>query len=250
MGGQANTNSTHGSSNFSGSTQSTVSANTTAGFSIVKYTGTGANATVGHGLGVAPDMLIVKSRDGTHNWQVLHKSLATNSGTKNLELNSTSGVLTDSTTWNNTAPTNSVFSVGATNPTNQSGQDLIAYCFAEKEGYSKFSSFVSNGNANGTFVYTGFKPAFVMMKQSSSSSTNWVIFDNKRATHNPTQNRLFPDTNEAEGTSTGNMIDMLSNGFKIRATGTTAGGNSGQTYIYMAFGQSLVGSNNVPATAR
>ena len=235
-----------GSANTDGSISSTVSANTTSGFSIVSYTGTGANATVGHGLGSTADVLIVKSRDGAHNWQVLHKSLATNSGTKNLELNSTSAVLTDSTTWNNTAPTSSVFSVGATNPTNQSGQNLIAYCFAEKKGFSKFGSYVGNGNADGTFVYTGFKPAFVMSKRTDSAGNSWRMFDNKREGYNGSMGIIHANLSNVE--SIASTIDFLSNGFKIRAT-TTDQNASGATYIYMTFAEEpLVGDN--PATAR
>jgi hypothetical protein len=233
-----------------GTIDSAGSVNTTAGFSIVSYTGTGSNGTVAHGLNAVPSMLIVKSRDGAHNWQVLHKSLATNSGTKNLELNSQSAVLTDGTTWNNTAPTSSVFSVGTTNPTNQSGQNLIAYCFAEKTGYSKFGSYTGNGNADGTFVYTGFKPAFVMTKRSNNTE-NWYILDNKRSPFNPPLNALSPNLSNAEDTNaTGRIQDFLSNGFKLRTSDTAVNG-SGDTYIYMAFAENpFVTSGGSPSPAR
>ena len=236
-----------GSSNTDGSITSTVSANTTAGFSIVSYTGTSANATVGHGLGSTADVLMVKSRDGAHNWQILHKGLATNSGTKNLELNSTVAVLTDSSTWNDTAPTSSVFTVGATNPTNQSGQNLIAYCFAEKTGYSKFGSYEGNSNADGPFIYTGFRPAFVMGK--SSAIEDWYLFDTTRDDRNVMFRLLYPNANYAEYTGATRM-DFLSNGFKQYNTDNKFNA-SGSTYIYMAFAEApFVNSNGVPCNAR
>ena len=234
------------------------SVNTTAGFSIIKYKGNGtAGHTIPHHLGAVPKMIIVKCIESTHNWQVLHQGLATNSGTKNLELNSTSAVLTDSTTWNNTAPTSTVFTLGSTNPTNQSSSNynFIAYCFAEKTGYSKFGSYVGNGSSNGTFIYTGFKPSWIMVKRTDSTS-DWLVCDNKRNNYslaytqnnfNVVNGKIFPNTNQAEEFF--NSFDFLSNGLKIKTSGT--GHNaSGANMIYMAFGQSLVGSNNVPCTAR
>ena len=233
------------------------SVNTTAGFSIIKYKGNGtAGHTIPHHLGAVPKMIIVKCIESVHNWQVLHQGLADNSGTKNLELNSTSAVLTDSTTWNNTAPTSTVFTLGSTNPTNQSSSNFnfVAYCFAEKTGYSKFGSYTGNGSTDGTFIYTGFKPALVIYKGASGTGTtdNWEIIDNKRtdgALGNPKNEVLYPNQNYAEGVNTTDRMDLLSNGFKMRTSGSDYN-NSGSTYIYIAFGQSLVGSNNVPATAR
>jgi hypothetical protein len=143
--------------------QSTVSANTTSGFSIVSYTGTGSNATIGHGLGSTLSMIIQKNLTaGTHSWNVYHKNLT--SAVYNLNLNGTFAEFTSATTWNSTAPTSSVFSVGTDTNANESGSGHIAYCFAEKKGFSKFGSYTGNGNADGTFVYTGFKPAFVIYK--------------------------------------------------------------------------------------
>jgi hypothetical protein len=226
------------------------SVNTTAGFSIIKYKGNGtAGHTIPHHLGAVPKMIIVKCIESTHNWQVLHQGLATNSGTKNLELNSTSAVLTDSTTWNNTAPTSTVFTLGSTNPTNQSSSNFnfVAYCFAEKTGYSKFGKYTGNGNADGPFIYTGFKPEFVIIKQTNAVD-DWVSYDWKSNEYNQMEKTLRPHSNAAE-INTNRSADFYSNGFKWRSSNGTMN-ESGASYIYMAFGQSLVGSNNVPCTAR
>ena len=228
-----------GSANTDGSISSTVSANTTSGFSIVSYTGTGANATVGHGLGTTPSMIIAKNRSATGNWRVYHKSLGAN---YLIQLDLTGAAL-DNTTWNDTAPTSSVFSISSVADVNGSGNNIIAYCFAEKTGFSKFGSWTSNNNANGTFVYTGFAPSFVMLKEHDGTN-QWVMYDNKRPSYNQTSNALFANGTSAEATDLG--IDILSNGYKIRATNNQNTGN----YIYMAFGQSLVGTNNIPCTAR
>ena len=152
------------------------------------------------------------------------------------------------TTWNNTAPTSSVFSIGSTSGVNKNTNNLIAYCFAEKKGYSKFGSYTGNGNADGTFVYTGFKPALIILKESSVLGDNWRIVDNKRLGYNQNNYPMYPSASTAEGTEI--VCDMLSNGFKLRSTG--GGTNqSGQTYIYMAFAENpLVGTNNIPTTAR
>ena len=232
-------------SNTDGSITSTVSANTTSGFSIVSYTGTGSNATIGHGLGSVPKMIIVKNRDSAVSWSVYHNSLG---ATKYILLNSTDGSATV-TSWNNTEPTSSVFSVGTLNGVNSSSTDYIAYCFAEKPGFSKFGSYTGNGSADGTFVYTGFKPAWVMVKRSNNTQ-GWYMLDNKRNTFNPEDKYLEANDSDAEATFT--FCDFLSNGFKARVDNTGTGFNfSGDTYIYMAFAESpLVGTNNIPATAR
>ena len=231
-------------SNTDGSITSTVSANTTSGFSIVSYTGTGSNATVGHGLGVAPKMIIVKGRSYVDNWAVFHSSLG---GGKKLKLNTTGAEITNSTPWNNTSPTSSVFSVGTDGETNNSGSTMIAYCFAEKQGYSKFGSYTGNGNADGTFVYTGFKPSFVIVKQTNTTR-NWLMFDNKRNEFNIVDKFLIPNTSGAEQTS--DFIDFTSNGFKCRTTDTGVN-ESGGTYIYMAFAENpFVTSTGIPTTAR
>ena len=233
-----------GSANTDGSITSTVSANTTSGFSIVSYTGGGASATIGHGLGVAPKVIMIKCTDSTDKWIVYHNSIG---NTKYLVLNNTDAQTTDSAHFNNTSPTNSVFSVGTSGATSGNGQHFIAYCFAEKTGYSKFGSYVGNDVADGTFVYCGFKPAFVMLKKSSQTS-DWLICDSKRNTSNVVNKKLFPNTNGTEDSY--DVSDFVSNGFKIRTT-SGAINASGQTYIYMAFAEApLVGTNNVPCTAR
>tara|TARA_R110000803_G_scaffold126244_1_gene193717 strand:+ start:657 stop:1688 length:1032 start_codon:yes stop_codon:yes gene_type:complete len=234
-----------GSSNTDGSINTTyTSVNTTAGFSIVSYTGNGTSgATVGHGLGVKPSMFIVKGRNIAEQWEVYHTSLG---ATKNLSLDSTNAAATQSSRWNNTEPTTSVFSLGNSGATNNNGNTYIAYCFAEKKGYSKFGSYTGNGNADGTFVYTGFKPAFLIIKKTNAAK-NWFLHDDKRLGYNPSNSYVNPNLSAAE--YAGTDLDIVSNGFKMKSTG---GGHNenGHTYIYMAFGQSLVGSNNVPCTAR
>jgi len=246
MGGQANTNSTFGSSNFSGSIQSTVSVNATAGFSIVKYTGNKtAGATVGHGLGVAPKMIILKALGQTFDWNVGHNSLG---WTKTLFLNDTSASASNAY-FNNTAPTTTVFSLNSDNRVNNSSEDYIAYCFTEKQGYSKFGSYIGNGNADGTFVYTGFKPAWVMVK-SSTSTEHWLMYDNKRKVFNANDEVIYANLANAEDTNSGLQIDLLSNGFKLRGASANLN-NSGQTFIFMAFAESpFVNSNGVPTNAR
>jgi hypothetical protein len=234
-----------GSANTDGSISSTVSANTTSGFSIVSYTGTGSAGTVGHGLGSVPKMIIVKRRSEVSNWDTYNSNLGNN---KVIELNTTSAAYTDNT-WNSTTPTSSVFTVGNNN-VNGNSVTHIAYCFAEKQGYSKFGSYVGNGSDDGTFVYTGFKPAFVMSKCTSHAGEDWNINDDKRPGHNVIQNALLPNSSAAEVTASYQAVDTLSNGFKWRGSNDRVNA-SGKTYIYMAFAEApLVGSNNVPATAR
>jgi hypothetical protein len=238
-------------SNSDGGTSSTVSVNQTSGFSIVGWTGTGSATTVGHGLGVAPKMIILKNRSEVYGWQVYHESLG---NTKYLELSKTDAEATSSQSWNDTSPTSSVFSVGASDSNNKSGNNIIAYCFAEKKGYSKFGSYTGNGNADGTFVYTGFKPAFVLMKKTSGGQArNWCILDNKREGFNPENDQLHPNTNGVESMGSGTTLDLLSNGFKLRVTDDDKNG-SGDPYIYMAFAENpFVGNDSgtaVPVTAR
>jgi len=240
-----------GSSNTDGTINTTyTSANTTSGFSISTYTGTGSAGTIGHGLGVAPAMIIVKRLTGSAEaWTVYHQSLdASAPQDKYLHLNSTDAVMDSAGMWNDTAPTTSVFSVGSTGVTNGSGGTFVAYCFAEKTGFSKFGSYTGNGSTDGSFIFTGFKPAFVIIK-GSSNTENWHMYDNKRDTGNPTDQALQPNTSSAEFTET-NVLDFLSNGFKLRVTGGGHNG-SGVSYIYMAFAEApLVSSNGVPAVAR
>ena len=237
-----------GVSNTAGTISSTVSANTTSGFSIVSYTGNGAAATIGHGLGVAPKAIIVKSRSNAVDWVNYFSVLGTD---KFLKLNLTDAAGTSTGVWNNTAPTSSVFSVNSSGTNNDPGVTYIAYCFAEVKGFSKFGSFTGNGSDNGAFVYTGFKPAYVMMKSSSTGGAgyNWGIFDNKRLGYNVDNNDLRANLPNAEGTD--NSLDLLSNGFKIRSSSGGFGGGSGVTYIYMAFAENpFVSSTFIPTTAR
>jgi len=232
-------------SNTDGTITSSVSVNQTAGFSIVSYTGNStAGATIGHGLGLKPKMIIVKNRSGAYSWYVQHGSLG---ATQEMILDLTRA--TDvSGQWNNTEPTNSVFSVGGSIGTNASGNNYIAYCFAEKKGFSKISSYIGNGSSDGIFCYTGFKPAFVLTK-SATQAYRWYMFDNKRNEFNVINGRIFANDNAAEQTNA-NILDFTSNGFKIRTSDAEING-SGQTIIYMAFAENpLVGTNNIPATAR
>ena len=233
-----------GVANTDGSISSTVSANTTSGFSIVSYTGTGANATVGHGLGATPAMMICKSRTSSVNyWYVYHKSL----GNAQEIYPNVANAAASSATWNSTSPTSSVFSIGSHAGINESGSGHITYCFAEKQGFSKFGSYTGNGNADGSFIYTGFSPAFVMIKETTGTG-KWVMKDNRRTGINVNESTIYANESEAEGTPGYELIDLLSNGFKQRGTGSYVNG-SGTPYIYMAFAsEPLVGDN--PATAR
>ena len=237
-----------GSLNEVGSIDSTVSANTTSGFSIATYTGTGSGATVGHGLGTTPAWVLVKERGASgESWNNFHQNLGAGI---TIMLNLTNAQQSSSTMWNNTAPTSSVFSVGADAGSNGSSKTYVAYCFAEKQGYSKFGSYTGNGNADGTFVYTGFKPAFVIIKKTNSTG-DWTMYDNKRIGYNGGVYRLKPNTNEAGNTS--NVMDLLSNGFKLRVTDGDKNG-SGDTFIYMAFASNpfttSTDNGSIPATAR
>ena len=236
-----------GSANTDGSINSTyTSANTTSGFSIVQYTGTGSGATVGHGLGVKPKIIFFKNLDSGTNWVVQSTLLANRT---QLVLNGTDAQNTDSRLGNLDSWSNSVFSLGTYGDMNGNGNSHIAYCFAEKQGYSKFGSYVGNDNGNGPFIYTGFKPAFVMIKRKDGTG-NWSMIDNKRPSFNECNNTLKADLNSVEYTATDQSNDMLSNGFKIRNNADNFNVNN-STYIYMAFAEApLVGTNNVPCTAR
>ena len=236
MGGQANTNSTLGSSNFDGSVQSTVKVNATAGFSIVTYTGTGSTATVGHGLGVAANSIFIKGRvatGGAGNWNVYHSGIG---ATKYLLLNSTAAEDTQSGAFNNTAPTSSVFTVNTFEDSNGSGKTFVAYCFSEVAGYSKLGSYTGNGSSDGTFVFTGFRPAWLLIKKSSAAGS-WVLWDNKRNPHNVCDLDLNPNRSFQEGYYSNHDVDFLSNGFKLRSSDNTTNHNN-YTYIFIAFAES------------
>jgi len=235
-----------GSSNTDGSITSTVSANTTSGFSVVTWTGNGSNgATIGHSLNSVPKMMIFKILSSADDWTVYHSFLGAG---KKLNLNNNDAEATVAEIFNNTEPTSSLITFGTHSRTNTNGANYVGYIFAEKTGYSKFGSYTGNGNADGTFVYTGFKPAFVMIKETNTNGTDWRMMDNKRSTFNLVDDRLFPNLNNVE--NTGDGYDFLSNGFKIRSSGGDFNG-SGDSYIYMCFAEApLVGTNNVPCTAR
>jgi hypothetical protein len=241
---------TSGSSNTDGSITSTVSANTTSGFSVVKYTGNGTgNSTIGHGLGATPKFIIVKCLSATQSWGTYSPSFVSASEPRVVYLNQTGSYSNDTNVWGTSAAfNNNTFTVGTWTGSNASGQTFIAYCFAEVKGFSKFGSYTGNGSADGTFVYTGFKPAFVLVKNTQNSDTLWYLFDNKRNSFNLVNTALYPNSSVVEGISGSSIMDFVSNGFKLR--GSSGGTNpSGQTMIYMAFAeQPLVGDN--PATAR
>ncbi len=239
-------NNTTGSSNTDGDVTSTVSVNTTAGFSIVKWDSTGtAGINIGHGLGQKPAMIIAKSINiNSTSWPVYHQSLG---ATKYLTLNNNTLGQTSATRWNNSEPTTTTFQTGSSGDVGGSDRTMIAYCFAEKTGYSKFGSYTGNGSTDGPFIYTGFKPAFVLHKKSSAAD-DWNIFDNKRNPNNVVDKYLIPNNSGAEGSSTNR--DFLSNGFKIRSSSSYVN-LSGGTFIYMAFAEApLVGTNGVTAKAR
>jgi hypothetical protein len=217
--------------NTSGTISAQVRANPTAGFSVVTWTSTGANATVGHGLGVAPKMVIVKGRSAVSQWFTWHTSLT--SGAYALILNLTDAQASYPTVFNSTTPTSNVFSVG-TSLTN--GTTAVAYCWAEVAGYSAFGKYTGNGSADGPFVYTGFRPRFLMVKNSSAVG-NWLMFDSSRDTYNQEVLFFFANTSDAEQNSSGTVsFDFLSNGFKVRNTSGNING-SGNTLIYMAFAE-------------
>ena len=249
-------------SNSNGSITSTVSANTTAGFSIVTWTGNGSDATIGHGLSSAPEMYVVKNRSDSADWRVgqtVAGNIMTGGNGYYMEWNDTKASTNpgSATTWGSTptAPTASVFTVGSNNAHNGSSDSMVAYCFHSVKGYSKIGSYKGNGNADGTFVYTGFKPAWVMTKCASTSSTYtvWGMWDNKRNPFNASSNVLATDLNEAENGSTigtTQPMDLLSNGFKARAN-SSIHNLSGETHLYMAFAESpFVTSTGIPNNAR
>ena len=231
-------------SNTDGSITSTVSANTTSGFSIVSYTGNGtADQSIGHGLGAVPKMIILKQRSGTEHWAVYH---AGTTADKQLYLNLTNA---EETTQFDAPPSSSLFYVDTNVMVNDNSQTYIAYCFAEKKGFSKFGSYTGNGSNDGTFVYTGFKPAFCIVKRTDGSA-DWNMYDNKRIGYNPLNYFVYPNSSSAEDTSNPQWFDLLSNGFQLRNTSTMAN-TSGGSYIYMAFAENpFVTSTGIPTTAR
>ena len=238
-------------SNGTGSITSTVQANTTAGFSIVTYTGNATSgATVGHGLGSVPKMVIYKSRSASGGWHVYHASIGAG---KALYLNLDSVAATDANFLNDTAPTSTLLTLGSSSGANGSGTTYVAYCFAPIKGYSKFGAYTGNNNADGPFIYTGFKPAWVIIKAvgSTGGAQNWRIADTKRSSssgNNTIDKQLMSNNTDAE--DSGNDVDLLSNGFKVRSTAAQWNAN-GIDIVYAAFAENpFVATNNVAATAR
>lgn len=245
-----------GVSNTDGSITSTVSANTTSGFSVFTFTGTGSNGTVGHGLGKTPAWVIIKRVDASNNWRNYHRGMSTNtandgsgSNTGYISTELTELFQSSSTAWNNTSPTSSVITVGTLGSTNASGGTMLGIAFAEIPGFSKMGFYEGNGNVDGPFVYTGFKPTWVMTKEiSGTGGGQWRIRDNKRFDQlNPIDKVLYANTTGTE--SDEDNVEFLSNGFKLRTTGAENNA-AGDQYLFCAFGQTVVGSNNIPCTAR
>jgi len=206
-----------------------VRANTTAGFSIISYTGNGAaGATVGHGLGVAPQFIVIKNRDGTNNWNIYHSSIGE---TKFFQFDK-DVASANTAKWNNTAPNSTVITLGTSSGTNNSSS-MIAYCFAPVEGYSAIGSYTGNGSTDGSFVYTGFKPAFLLVKPDKAL-TSWWILDYLRSDYNPADESVYPNENLAEDSNNADRrVDFLSNGFKLKGTSEHSNEN-GTSYIYYA----------------
>ena len=223
----------------------TGSVNTTSGFSIIKYTGNGtAGHTIPHHLGAAPTFRITKRLNSVSDWPIYNEVLG---NTKEIKFTTTAAGTTTNY-WNSTSPNATNFTLGTNGISNENDSEFISYNFTPIQGYSKFGSYIGNGSTDGTFVYTGFKPAFVMAKYTSGAGEDWKMMDSKRNPSNVTNKILAANTNVAEATSS--YLDLLSNGFKIRST-TGSLNNSGGSYIYMAFAEApLVGTNNVPANAR
>ena len=241
-----------GSSNTDGSINTIkTSANTTSGFSINTFTGTQQVGTIGHGLGSAPGVMIVKNTaDSSDAWYVYHQGLASDPETDYIILNTTAAKVDYNTPWNDTAPTSSVFTVGADGGNNESGSTMAAYCFAEKQGFSKFGSYTGNGSSSansGPFVYLGFKPSLVIVKNTSGTE-GWQIWDNKRSSFNGQGSNISPNSANAE--STGVRVHFFSNGFQLVSSGADQN-TDGNVFIYMAFAEApFVNSNGVPCNAR
>ena len=237
-----------------GTIDSTGSISTTAGFGIISYTGNGsAGASIAHGLGVVPDVLLVKGRSIGDSWTMYHKAIASDPETDMIKLDEDAVPIDSNVFWNDTAPTSSVFTVdgaGGETKVNDSGKTYIAYCFKSIKGFSKFGSYKGNGNADGTYVHLGFKPAWVMVRNTSNNSRNWTIIDNKRNPFNPEDEWLYANASDSTFDASSFPTDFVSNGFKIRNTGSYFN-SSGENYIYWAFAESpFVNSKGVPNNAR
>jgi len=227
----------------------TIQTNTTAGFSIITTTGTGNTGTIAHGLGAVPEIIISKQRSNAENWAIYHGSNTSAPETEILSLNTADATADNANGYNDTAPTSSVFTVHTKNEVNTDARTYVHYVFTPIQGYSKFGSYTGNGNADGPFIYTGFKPAWIMQK-NTADSTNWNIYDNKRSTFNKADDVLLANASIAEEAVGGKSIDFLSNGFKLRGSDNETNDN-GDVHIYMAFAESpFVSSEGVPTTAR
>ena len=240
-----------GSANTDGTINSTVTANTTAGFSIVKFTGNGtANSTVGHGLGKVPKFMIIKNLGTTDLWGTLTGSFQSAADCNIVYLNQTAAASDDTNVWGPSAAfTTSTFTVGDWSGSNSNTNNYIVYCFAEVPGFSKFGMYQGNNNSNGPFIYTGFRPSWVLLRNYEAGE-NWVIYDDKRIGHNPQSIGARPNINNAPSEySTNKVVDFFSNGIKIQEVGTNVNAQQ-KDYLYCAFGQSIVGTNNTPANAR
>ena len=236
-----------GSSNTDGTINTTyTSANQTSGVSICTWTGTGVAGSIGHGLNAVPKMIVVKRLDSADTWWVYNSNLGNNDAYLAFNESNASSTSGGSGLWNSQAPTSSVFFVGTNTGVNGSGGTYVAYVFAEKVGFSRLGSYLGNGSGQGSFIYTGFKPQLVIIKNYGATN-DWYILDTKRNTRNVTNSYLRVNDNGVEATY--NFIDIYSNGFKCNNNGSAANA-ANNTFIYMAFGQSLVGSNNIPCTAR
>ena len=245
---------THGGTNANGETKVNWcwAETATAGFDMVTATGNATAKTISHSLSAVPHWIISKEKTGSVNdWVVYHHKNTSDPKTDYLILNEANATADSNTVWNDTAPTSSVFTVGTGSVVNRNSSTYIYYLWTEIQGYSKFGSFTGNNNADGIFVYTGFKPAWVMTKSSNQGGTHydWVMFDNKRNTGNPNDDFLDANNTGAETTSGRNIIDFLSNGFKCRSSYGDL--NSNTDYIYFAFAESpFVNSNGIPTNAR
>ena len=219
----------------------------TAGFDIVTYTGNGSARTISHSLSAVPHWILQKERNEASNWKVYHHKNTSAPETDYLTFNTTAATDDYADYWNDTAPTSSVYSIGSAADINGSSDTYVTYLWSEKQGFSKFGSFVANSNTDGPFIYTGFRPALVIGK-CASDTNDWFMFDNKRSTFNPVDDSLYPNTNAAENTN--HIIDFFSNGFKIRDSDGTVN-STGNTYVYMAFAEApFVNSKGVPCNAR
>ena len=230
-----------------GATDSAGSVNETAGFSVCTYTGVGGTSTtIKHGLSTAPTVMLIKNRSSDKDWGVYHQSIG---NTHRLYLNLTDAATSAIGTFRNTSPTSSIFTVGDHASVNTSGNNYVAYIFSERQGYSKFGSYTGNGNADGAFVFTGFKPAFVLIKITDNGSQDWFILDSKRSPSNLVDDSIAPNQADVEYTSEANL-DFLSNGFKLRMTSIRVNA-SGNNYIYAAFAENpFTTSSGIPTTAR